>query len=462
MSPASDSIRNSGLVLDALDSGVVILGADHRVQIWNAWMERATDVSKATLMGKSIWEAFPALADSRFSDAIDDALEAGASSVLTHSLHSALLPLHLPDGRPLLHDLMIRPLIAPEGRQCLIQVRDVTVTVERERLLRERRDAKYRAVVDTALDAIVTTDTAGTLQWMNRAAERIFDVTSAEAVGQDIGLLLSLEDRSRWPRGSEALASREASAPPIELIGRGRGGVPLNLELSVAEWRSEDRTFVTGILRDVTERRRARDALEQAVADKTVLLREINHRVKNSLQLVSGLLSLQMAGLGDSPAKPLLRDASDRISAVARVHHRLYQSDKFSTLDFTAFLRELCDDLVQASGDSVCAIRLEADALEVDIDQAAPLGLITNELITNAIKHRALNPALIDVSLRSDPGGFTLTVSDQGPGLVTGFDAAKSKTLGMRIITALTRQIGGTLQIPPTPLGAAFRVTVPR
>jgi PAS domain S-box-containing protein len=460
MSPSSDSIRINSLVLDALDSGIIILDNDQRVRTWNIWMERTTDVVESTLAGRSIWEVFPALADTRFSDAIDDALQAGASSILTHSLHADLLPLHLPDGRPLLHDLTIRPLSSQDGRQCLIQVKDVTVTVERERLLRERRDAKYRAVVDTAQDAIVTTDTAGTLQWMNKAAERIFGLASQEAIGQYIGLLLSQGADVPWPRNQDALVLQEASAQPVELTGRRRDGTLLNLELSLARWQSEDRVFVTGILRDVTERRRVRDALEQAVADKTVLLREINHRVKNSLQLVSGLLNLQMASVGDSPARSLLKDASDRISAVARVHHRLYQADRFHTLDFAAFLQELCDDLVRASGDSVCDIQLASDPLEVDINHAAPLGLIANELITNAIKHRNVDPARISISLECSPDSYVLTVSDLGPGLPPGFDAAKSRTLGMRIVTALTRQIGGTMEILPVPTGTTFRLTV--
>jgi two-component sensor histidine kinase len=217
---------------------------------------------------------------------------------------------------------------------------------------------------------------------------------------------------------------------------------------------------VTGILRDVTERRRVRDALEQAVTDKTVLLSEINHRVKNSLQLVSGLLNLQMASIDDNLAKAMLKDASDRIAAVARVHYRLYQSDRFSTLDFAAFLEELCDDLAEASGVSVCNLHLKADPLEINIDHAAPLGLIANELITNAIKHRDIDPAVIEVSLDGEPDSYMLAVSDQGPGLPSDFDPLRSRTLGMRIVTALIRQIGGRLDILPVAKGTTFRVTV--
>ncbi|MGF7206367.1 PAS domain S-box-containing protein [Skermanella aerolata] len=460
MDASFDMAQAGGAILDALDTGIVILDDECRVGVWNAWMERASGLDRADVAGKPLWEALPDLADSRLRGAVDDALQAGASSILTHSLHTGLLPLTLPDGRPLLHNLIIRPLAGKAAGGCMIQVNDITVTVTRERVLRERRDAKYRAVVDTAQDAIVTTDAAGTLQWMNTAAERIFDVHSQEAIGKDIGLLLSASGCVHWPRNQAALAINEEALQPVELVGQTRDGTPLNLELSLASWRSEDRVFVTGILRDVTERLRVRDALEQAVADKTVLLREINHRVKNSLQLVSGLLNLQRASIDDNLAKSLLKDASDRIAAVARVHYRLYQSDRFSTLDFAAFLEELCDDLAEASGMSVCDLVLEAGPLEINIDHAAPLGLIANELITNAIKHRDTDPAVIKVALESGQGGYALTVSDQGPGLPADFNPAKSRTLGMRIVTALTRQLGGKLEMLPASKGTTFRVTV--
>jgi PAS domain S-box-containing protein len=459
MNPQFEPTELSG-VLDVLDTGIIILDDEHRIRIWNAWMERAAGVTQAASTGQSIWKLFPDLADSRLRSAVDDALQAGASSILTHSLHAGLLPLQLPDGRPLLHNLIIRPLPSQDIRRCLLQVNDITATVVRERVLRERRDAKYRAVVDTAQDAIVTTNASGTLQWMNTAAERIFDFQPQEALGQDIGLMLSPEGCAHWPRGHDVLAMDETAIWSIELIGQRRDGTPLNLELSLARWWSEDRVFVTGILRDVTERRRVRDALEQAVTDKTVLLREINHRVKNSLQLVSGLLNLQMASIDDNSAKAMLKDASDRIAAVARVHYRLYQSDRFSTLDFGAFLEELCEDLAEASGVSVCNLRLEAEPLEIDIDHAAPLGLIANELITNAIKHRDVDPAIITVSLVGEPDSYTLAVRDQGPGLPSGFDPTRSRTLGMRIVTALTRQIGARLDILPAEKGTTFRVTV--
>ena len=210
----------------------------------------------------------------------------------------------------------------------------------------------------------------------------------------------------------------------------------------------------------MTERRRVRDALEQAVADKTVLLGRSTTGSRTACRRMSGLLNLQMASIDDTSARAMLKDASDRIAAVARAHYRLYQSDRFSTLDFAAFLEELCDDLAEASGVSVCNLHLKADPMEINIDHAAPLGLIANELVTNAIKHRDVDPAIIEVYLEGEPDSYTLAVSDQGPGLPSDFDPLRSRTLGMRIVTALIRQIGGRLDILPEAKGTTFRVTV--
>ena len=447
-------------IVDALDTGIVLLDDRHRIRVWNTWMEWASGRQSAELSGKSLWDAFPGLRNTHLASAVEDALDNGASSVLSHTLHAQILPLRLRDGQPVTHSAIVRPFVAGAERYCLIQITDQTASANRERVLRERRDERYRAVVGAAQEAIVTTDIAGTIQWMNGAAERHFGIAQTEVVGNDIGTLLARGDAGRWPRGGTALAW-STQAAPIEIRGRRHDGTLFDAELSIGRWTSDGRTFLTGILRDVTERLRALDALQSALADKTILLREINHRVKNSLQLVSGLLNLQVATVDSDVARAHLRDAAHRIGAVARVHHRLYQTDRFHTIDFAVFLRELCADLAKATGGAIAEMRVDTDAIEIPNDQATPLGLVANELITNAIKHSGTARPRVHVELGRDVDHFTLTVSDEGPGLPEGFDPRKSRSLGMRIVTALVPQVSGTLEILPTGCGAVFRVRVP-
>jgi two-component sensor histidine kinase len=448
-------------ILGALDAGVIVLDSARRVRLWNAWMERATGRPAADALGRLFPDLFPEAVGSRIDVAIADALETGAPAVLSHTLNRFLFGLRRHDGQPMVHSTTVRRLDAgyadAPGPLCLVQVADMTPAAQRDRLLRERREARYRAVVDTARDAIVTTDVAGTIQWLNRAAEHGFGYGAAEAVGQPIGLILGAA-AGLWL----APPDPAGEAGPYEAVGRRKGGGTVDLELSLARWSVEGRGSITGILRDVTERRRVQQELRRAVEQKSLLLREVNHRVKNSLHLVSSLLQLQMRGLADQGLRDQVQDAIGRIHAIAQVHSRLYQTERFETVELSTYLQALCDDLVSASGDSAgFHLRVEADAVELPTDHAVPLGLIANELITNAIKHGAGRPLEVVVSLRRAAPRLLFTVSDNGPGLPADFSLEATRSLGMRIVTTLSRQIGGTLEVLPVTQGASFRVVLP-
>lgn len=592
-------------VLNTLDAGILLLDRHARVRYWNNWMERASDLPARAMLGHELFDALPNLRESRLHTAVRDVLATGAPGVLSHTLNPMLFPLRLPDGRKMVHNVLIRPLPAGGETRCLIQVTDVTASVNRERVLREQRDARYRAIVDTAPDAIITTDTRGTVQWMNGAAARQFDYRPDELIGRNVHTLLD-EDAPDWvelsERGTLDGGGFERSGDTVELTGRRRDGSRIDLELSMARWVSEGRSFITGILRDITERRRTRDelranalamrqlaeqtkatldalpafiavldpagrivsvnrawaeagpeteflgqgsivgdnylemcarggaenpqgdavleglrsllsdgglplsaeyagrggasrhwfrclaapmtagpfggtvlmhidvteiksmeaALRKLVGQKSTLLREVNHRVKNSLQLVSSLLTLQTLSLPNEAARAHFQDARSRIEAIARVHNRLYQADQFQTIEFGTYLNELCEDLARASGgDSMCHVTVRSDIVDLPIDQAAPLGLIANELITNAIKHRGGQPAHVDVSFRHKADGLVLTVSDQGPGLPANFDIRKGRSLGMRLITSLSGQIRAKVVIVPVDRGTEFRIELP-
>lgn len=461
MKPSSTTISLADGVLDTVDVGLILLDAASDVLLWNAWMEHASGLAGDATLGRTLWSLFPTQRETRLYDAVQEALELGTSSLLSYTLNPRLFPLRLPDGRPLLHGVVVRPLDGGGTRTCLIQVNDVTALIERERLLRERRDARFRAIVDTAQEAMVTTDVAGRIQWANQAAERRFGHALPELIDQDVGMLLAPEDADRWPRGDAARTWRSPDAP-MDVAGRLRDGSRIALAVSLGRWTSEGRVFLTGILHDVTDRRRTQEALEQALNDKTMLLREVNHRVKNSLQLVSGLLNLQVAAAGDEAVRHHLRDAAHRISAVAQVHQRLYRAEQFRSLDFGSFLTELCGDLARgAGGPRTIDVAVEAEFIEMPVDQAVPLGLIANELVTNAIKHAGAQAARIRVSLAREADGLLLSVADQGPGLPPGFSPDRSTGLGMRIVSALTRQLYGTIDIPATRAGARFDVSIP-
>lgn len=248
-----------GVVFDAIDMGLILLDGDRRVVGWNNWMEAASGISPAHANGQRLDELFPGHVSPRLATAMAQALELGASGLVTHSLHSSIFPLRTRAGRKLLHNIAIRAVGSRPELGCLLQIIDVTVVANRERILRERQNARYDAVVLSAPDTILTLDAAGVIQLVNPAGAREFGYAPDELIGQSMAFLL--EQPGEWNESFKAILDGVPIGRPMELTARRKNGAPSYLEASASRWQSEGRTFVTAILRDVNERRMAVDAL---------------------------------------------------------------------------------------------------------------------------------------------------------------------------------------------------------
>ena len=193
---------------------------------------------------------------------------------------------------------------------------------------------------------------------------------------------------------------------------------------------------------------------------QVMLAQEFEHRLINGLQMISSLLSLQSRKARTSDAANQLATAASRVAALGRVHHRLHLLDHQDRVEFKRYLEHLCEDLsrllCEESGD--CAILVEGENAEIPTAFAIPLGFIVNELITNSAKYAKGN---ITVRFETTaPGCHSLSVLDDGPGLPAGFDPGGTKGLGMRIVRAQVKQIGGELHISAGDNGRGARFTV--
>jgi PAS domain S-box-containing protein len=260
-------------VFAAVDAGLIVLDKERRVSRWNRWMMSATGMTAENVKGRLLEDVFPGVANKRILEAVTDALTIGVSSVLTHSLHSAVFPLKTRDGRDMIHNVSVRR-IAHDPVMGLIQITDVTAATDRERILRERQNARYDAVVESAPDAILTLSSDAVVQMANPAAGRQFGYLAQELTGQPIRSLL--RDQEAWDQIWTSVLTGSPPGRPVELMARRRDGSSTYLEVSASAWRSDHRTFVTAILRDVNERRAAEEALrrlnqtlEQRVAERT-------------------------------------------------------------------------------------------------------------------------------------------------------------------------------------------------
>ena len=187
--------------------------------------------------------------------------------------------------------------------------------------------------------------------------------------------------------------------------------------------------------------------IEESLHQKEVLLKEIHHRVKNNLQLVSGLMQLQGSQSNDSKIKEIMDEGQNRIRSMSLIHQQLYESKNLDKIDFSKYMEALIYDIsiMLQSESKVIDIRLETPDFFLDIDTAVPLGLILNELVINSYKHaftdKSTGEILILVSEME--ASFEMKIIDNGKGLPEDFDAYNSDSLGIKLVRGLSRQIGG-------------------
>lgn len=216
--------------------------------------------------------------------------------------------------------------------------------------------------------------------------------------------------------------------------------------------------------REVELRRECERVLQESLEEKTVMLREIHHRVNNNLQVLISLIKLQSRTEADPRAVEALRGCQTRIVALAFVHELLYVSKKVSSIDVQQYLDRLGHSLIQFYRRDRPAIPLlvTAPRLSLDLRTAIPLGLIMNELISNSLRHAFAGETTGGIGITVTETGSTITISyrDDGCGLPEGFDWKGSETLGFRLISSLVGQIDGTIEVQPGP-GLEFRITFP-
>jgi PAS domain S-box-containing protein len=282
---ATDVSIGPNQVLDAVNGGLIVLDHSRRVVSWNTWMETASGYAEQDTRGKLLAEVFQGTDLTRLVFAIQAALTSRSSTILTHAINPALLPLQTRSKRPLLHDITVSPVGVPPIKQCLIFVNDVTMATRRERYLRDRQNARYDAVVANAPDLIITVDHDGLIQFANPATLSQLGYASGDLIGVPAKDLFQTKDQ--WQSVLQAALNNSPAGRPIDLIARRRDGTPSHLEASTSLWASGANNFVTVILRDVNERRAISEALrksETEARDAAAALSELNQTLEQRVQ----------------------------------------------------------------------------------------------------------------------------------------------------------------------------------
>jgi len=227
---------------------------------------------------------------------------------------------------------------------------------------------------------------------------------------------------------------------------------------------SELKKANTKLQQEIREKIKAEYSVSRSLKEKEVLLQEIHHRVKNNMQIISSLLNLQTCQIKDKEISGMFQICQNRIKSMALIHQKLYQSEDFSSIDFSDYIRSLTERIYSIyEGDAEnIDFKMNLNKIHLNINQAVPLGLITNELVSNSLKHafskKSGTPQVTIVFETDDKGSVTLMVSDNGVGLPSGFDLEKANSLGLKLVQNLVLQLNGSLEVDGSQ-GACFKVS---
>jgi PAS domain S-box-containing protein len=335
---------------------------------------------------------------------------------------------------------------------CHAVVSDISerIRVRQELLNAHRRNT---AILESISDGFNTFDRLWRCTYVNPAGANMFGKAAGELLGRTVWEL--------WPQATDlpfGTAFNHAAAENVPVQVEAFYAAPLNGWFEVRYYPSPEgfSLFFT----DITQRRRMEEArqetvrvLESAVKEKTVLLQEVHHRVKNNLAVISGLLSMKADATGSEEAKAALETSQKRVHSMALIHEHLYGSSSLDHINFSDYARELVGWLYATFSDESggrISIEMDVDPIEIGIERAVPCALILNELLTNAFKYAfpGKRSGKIRVALHEcAPGWLELSVEDDGIGLPAGFLAKQStQSLGLKIVGILTKQLEGSIE----------------
>jgi PAS domain S-box-containing protein len=351
--------------------------------------------------------------------------------------------------------------------------REVTERKLFEAELAEQRTF-LRQVIDLNPSFVFAKDAAGRFTLVNQAIADAYGTSVEGLLGKTDADFNANQEEVEWFRRNDldVINSQKVMFIPEEVVtdagGRVRWLQTIKRPIVSPDGKANQ---LLGIATDITARKQAEKALQQALEqikislhEKEVLLKEIHHRVKNNMQVITSLLNLQSKIIRDEHALSVFQDSQNRVKSMALIHETLYQSKDLSRINFTEYLQKLVAHVSRSYRirPEAVKINVKVDDISLPIDTAVPCGLIINELASNSLKYAFPADARGEINILFGHAGaqFVLRVSDTGVGLPADFNPESSKSLGMKLVRMLTDQLGGQLQCR-NGVGTTFEIKFP-
>lgn len=446
------------VVLEAVPVGLALIDGQMRYRLLNQRLAEANGLPHSAHLGRGVAETLPQIGE-YLESLMRQVMESG-EPVLDVCVNSRVGA----GDKGALREWQISYLpycaSADEVAGVLAVVRDVAAERRAERL-RGEGEARLRMVVDSALDGLVMIDQSGRIRMANHRAEVMFDYLG---VGME-GLMISGLVPERFRDGHGRLIENYMRRPEAremarqqEIFGVRRDGGEFPAEIGLTPVRDGGELQVLATITDISARKAAQASLELALKEKTALLNEVHHRVKNNLQVISSLLNLQTRS-APPEAVAVLTECQNHVRAMALIHQLLYEHGDFSRIHVGVYLERLTQLLSGSVSDVGVRLRCRGmgAAVYLGMQRAIPCGLLVNELVTNALKHAFPDRrGTVEVALeREDGGRCRILVSDDGVGIPESVKLGEVSSLGFRLIPTLVGQLKGEARLLRPEAGGA-------
>jgi PAS domain S-box-containing protein len=473
--------EDAGKILDVLDESIVITDGSGRILLVNLPMERLTGIPREAARGRAIGEYI----DGSIGPLIQgrDERKREIAGLLSSGGDGSGLEFALacPGGQRW-YSFESRPLEDPpysgcrldtyrditerkrseiafrerEGRLLAIFLRAMKMSLSRDRELTER-ERRLSAIFEAAQNiAFVTSDLRGKesrILDFSPGAEGIFMYWKGDIVGEKLALLYPPEELDLLAEIHRKMKRKQVEySGEITLIRKNGEQFPALLNMYPLRDEAGKVKAAVSVCIDITILKRAEAQIRASLLEKENLLREIHHRVKNNMQVVSALLVLQSKKTKDRQILDMFRDSEHRIKTMALIHEKLYQSRSFGTIDLAEYLTRLIQYLFRSYEERSAGVALQMEVRDIalDIDTALPCSLIINELVSNSLKYAfpGGGGGKICIRVTKEGGkGFEMEIRDNGVGLPPGLDLEKTETLGLRLVHGLAvNQLGGSIE----------------
>lgn len=448
-----DSFINSAPV------GITILDRQLRYSLINEALAEINGISAAAHIGKTLWEIVPDLAPR---------LEPIFQNVLTTG--EAILDFEISGETPKLPGL-IRTWLAsyfPIQSEAEQPISMGMVVVEISDRKRGEQMLELQAVItrNMAEGICLIHATDSVFVYANPKFEQMFGYEPGELIGQHVSIVNYRDEHTTPEEVYQAIrtAVLQHGESTYEVYNVKKDGTPFwcRAKASVFE-HPEYGSVLVAVQQDITEHKQTQEKIKASLKEKEVLLKEIHHRVKNNLGIVSSLLQMQCRRTQDPLVTAILRDSQNRIASIALVHEKLYRSEDLADIDFAQYIPDLTTHLFDSYNVSSSQIQLkiQVDNASLDIETAIPCGLIINELVSNALKYAFVGNRRGKIEVKfyqESESTLALMIRDNGIGLPENFDSKKAKTLGITLVQGLVKQLRGKLEID-SDHGTQFKIT---